>query len=167
MDNKISEHVNILSKTPQDAVKEGPNQREREDPKKKQTLILSCMVLTPSLPHHPWWNFLYKAESFIKILIEYLSTQTFLVCSKSFYETDLDQISIRAGVFSRRKVSCRRFCPLINLFSLARDTKPESILKKYKHTKTNTQIQTHKYKHTNTNTQIQTHNTFKLILSPY
>ena len=143
MDNKISEHVNILSKTPQDAVKEGPNQREREDPKKKQTLILSCMVLTPSLPHHPWWNFLYKAESFIKILIEYLSTQTFLVCSKSFYETDLDQISIRAGVFSWRKVSCRRFCPLINLFSLARDTKPESILKKYKHTNTNTQIQTH------------------------
>ena len=118
-------------------------------------------------PPPPWWNFLYKAESFIKILIEYLSTQTFLVCSKSFYETDLDQISIRAGVFSWRKVSCRRFCPLINLFSLARDTKPESILKKYKHTKTNTQIQTHKYKHTNTNTQIQTHNTFKLILSPY
>ena len=52
MDNKISEHVNILSKTPQDAVKEGPNQMEREDPKKKLTLILSCMVLTPSLPHH-------------------------------------------------------------------------------------------------------------------
>ena len=110
---------------------------------------------------------LYKEETFIKILIEYLSRQSFLVCWKSFYETDLDQISIRAGVFSWRKVSCRRFCPLINLFSLARDTKPESILKKYKHTKTNTQIQTHKYKHTNTNTQKQTHNTFKLILSSY
>ena len=51
MDNKISEHVNILSKTPQDADKEGPNQMEREDPKKIK-LILSCMVLTPTLPQH-------------------------------------------------------------------------------------------------------------------
>ena len=46
---------------------------------------------------------LYKEETFIKILIEYLSRQSFLVCSKSFYETDLDQISIRTGEFSVEK----------------------------------------------------------------
>ena len=59
-------------------------------------------TLHPGLtaPLQPWWNFFYKEETFIKILIEYLSRQSFLVCSKSFYETDLDQISIRTGEFS-------------------------------------------------------------------
>ena len=49
---------------------------------------------------------LYKEETFIKILIEYLSRQSFLVCWKSFYETDLDQISIRtAEEFSGEKLA--------------------------------------------------------------
>ena len=63
------------------------------------TLSSRCILVLPPPSNHGG-TFFYKEETFIKILIEYLSRQSFLVCSKSFYETDLDQISIRTGEFS-------------------------------------------------------------------
>ena len=76
-----------------------------------------CIALISHSPPPTTVELFYKEETFIKILIEYLSRQSFLVCSKSFYETDLDQISIRTGTFLWRKVRWRRSVPALTSFS--------------------------------------------------